>query len=220
MDGIKPILNRERLLEGLALQESFGDICAVFGILDQVDLCEVILMQTKGDLHNKSFLPILADGFGPKGIRNMDNDLKISEVEAEPHSLALVVTGAIYDVIADTFAHRAKRDDLSTDAEILSDIGRHLFGVTLVAYKKAPDTKAKLRDVVRGMISMEKDEFIKASMEKHFDKRGLLELDIKPLPRVKPDLSITASCCDTLKMFHKIEEPKPIPNVSVVPVQP
>ena len=36
LDGIKPTIVSEGLLEGLALTESFADLAAVFGVLDQV----------------------------------------------------------------------------------------------------------------------------------------------------------------------------------------
>ena len=185
-----------------------------------MDVCEAILLQSKGDLHNKNFLPIIVDSFGPQGIRNIEHDLKISEVEEEPHSLSLVMTGAIYDVIADTFNHKALRSDLSTDAQILSDIGRHLFGVTLLAFKKSPDVKTKLRDVVRAMMAIEKDDFIRDAMHRQFERRELLNLDIRPLPRVRPELSLTAGCCETLKNLYKTDESQYPPNVSIVPVQP
>ena len=185
-----------------------------------MDVCEAILLQSKGDLHNKNFLPIIVDSFGPQGIRNIEHDLKISEVEEEPHSLSLVITGAIYDVIADTFNRKALRSDLSTDAQILSDIGRHLFGVTLLAFKKSPDVKTKLRDVVRAMMAIEKDDFIRDAMHRQFERRELLNLDIRPLPRVRPELSLTAGCCETLKNLYKTDESQYPPNVSIIPVQP
>ncbi len=170
-------------------------------------MCEAILQRTEGNLRNKSFLPVIADAFGPQGIRNVDNDLKISQVQIDPHDISVVFTGAVYDVIVDTFEHGATRANLQTDAQVLHNVGRRLSSVTLIAFKMAPRVKVKIRDVALGMISVETEEFIKASLKKHFERRELVDLDVKARPRVRPELNMAASCCSTLQMMLARDSP-------------
>ncbi len=61
-----------------------------------------------GDLHNKSFLAHVGEEYGSGlgkdfGLRDMDEDLKISDVSAESHDLSRVFSGAIYDVLVNIF---------------------------------------------------------------------------------------------------------------------
>src|SRR5204862_4318185 len=105
-----------------ALHESFGDLTAIFLALSQFDQVEAVIAQTRANLHDKTFLSDLAEEFGlalgrPNGLRNADNDLKLSQVGNEVHDLSQVFTGAIYDILADIFAFERKpavRDDAVT----------------------------------------------------------------------------------------------------------
>jgi hypothetical protein len=82
------------------LHESFGDLTAIFLALSQLDQVEAVIAQTKANLHDKTFLSDLAEEFGlalgrPNGLRNADNDLKLSQVGTEVHAISQVFTGAI-----------------------------------------------------------------------------------------------------------------------------
>src|SRR5206468_6793193 len=96
------------------LHESFGDLTAIFLTLSQLDQVEAVIAQTKSNLHDKTFLSDLAEEFGlalgmPRGLRNADNDLKLSQVSNEVHALSQVFTGAIYDVLADIFSFERRQ---------------------------------------------------------------------------------------------------------------
>jgi hypothetical protein len=57
-----------------------------------------VIAQTKANLHDKTFLADLAEEFGlalgrPNGLRNADNDLKLSETGIEVHAISQVFTG-------------------------------------------------------------------------------------------------------------------------------
>src|SRR5215510_10671377 len=105
------------------LHESFGDLTAIFLALSQLDQVEAIIAQTKGNLHDKTFISDLAEQFGlalgrPNGLRNADNDLRLSQVGTEVHAISQVFTGAIYDIIADIFAFE-RRTAVKDDAVVL-----------------------------------------------------------------------------------------------------
>lgn len=141
-----------------ALHESFGDLSAIFLTLSHLDQVEAIVAQTKSNLHDKTFLADLAEQFGlalgrPNGLRNADNDLKLSQVGTEVHDLSQVLTGAIYDIVADIFAFKrnpAKEDD----ALVLLNVGQYVRSLVLRAIVQAPATGATFADVANQMLQI------------------------------------------------------------------
>ena len=140
------------------LHESFGDLTAIFLALSQMDQVEAVIAQTKANLHDKSFLSDLAEQFGlalgrPNGLRNADNDLKLSEVGTEVHAISQVFTGGIYDVLADIFVfeRNAARKD---DAIVLYEVAKYLHGLLLRAILEAPNTGATFANVVNKMLAI------------------------------------------------------------------
>ena len=157
LDGIKPQwLQADAPPQTGGLHESFGDLTAIFLALSQLDQCEAVISQTKADLHDKSFLTDIAEQFGlalgnSTGLRNADNDLKLSEAGTQVHAISQVFTGGVYDVLADLFAHERDpaRED---DAAVLHRVAGYLGGVLLRALIAAPDTAATYADVVNAML--------------------------------------------------------------------
>jgi hypothetical protein len=138
------------------LHESFGDLMAIFLTLSQFDQVEAIIAQTKANLHDKTFLSDLAEQFGlalgrPNGLRNADNDLKLSQTGTEVHAISQVFTGGIYDVLADifTFERNIARKD---DAQTLHECAQYLLGLLLRAIVAAPNNAATYADVVNQML--------------------------------------------------------------------
>jgi hypothetical protein len=140
------------------LHESFGDLTAIFLALSQLDQVEAIIAQTKANLHDKTFLSDLAEEFGlalgrPNGLRNADNDLKLSQAGTEVHAISQVFTGAIYDILADIFAfehHAAKRDDAAS----LYDVGQYMLSLVLRALIAAPPVGATFAHVANQMLNI------------------------------------------------------------------
>jgi hypothetical protein len=156
LDGLKPgWFNPGNPPQTGALHESFGDLSAIFLTLSQLDQVEAVIAQTKANLHDKTFLSDLAEQFGlalgrTNGLRNADNDLKLSQVGTEVHSLSQVFTGGVYDVLADIFAHEQKTN-LRDDAAVLYQVGQYMAGLVVRAYIAAPATAATFADVVNKM---------------------------------------------------------------------
>jgi hypothetical protein len=156
LDGLQP----QWLLSGNppqtgGLHESFGDLTAIFLGLSQLDQVEAVVAQTKANLHDKTFLSDLAEEFGlalgrPNGLRNADNDLKLSDAGSEVHAISQVFTGAIYDILADIFAYE-KKTAIRDDAAVLYDVGQYVKSLVLRALKASP-AGATFADVANQML--------------------------------------------------------------------
>jgi hypothetical protein len=159
LDGLKPSwLSAGNPPQTGGLHESFGDMTAIFLALSQLDQVEAVIAQTKANLHDKTFLSDLAEQFGlalgrPNGLRNADNDLKLSQVGTEVHAISQVFTGAIYDILADIFAFEQK-PGLKDDAAVLYAVGQYVFSLVLRALIAAPASAATFADVANRMLNI------------------------------------------------------------------
>lgn len=165
LDGLKPgWLGAGNLPQTGAMHESFGDLSAVFLALSQFDQVEAFVALSKANLHAKNFLAAVAEQFGASlnpprhsGLRNADNNLKLSEVSTGVHSLSQVFTGAIYDIMADIFRQeRFKQGGTKELSQILFEVAQHLRKLVLEAILASPDRGATFADVANEMIRISK----------------------------------------------------------------
>ena len=159
LDGLKPdwLLNNNPPQTG-GLHESFGDLTAIFLALSQLDQVEAVITQTKADLHDKTFLADLAEQFGlalgrPNGLRNADNNIKLSEAGTEVHAISQVFTGAIYDILADIFDHE-RQPQLQDDAAVLLRCADYLCSLVLRALLASPARAATYADVANQLLAL------------------------------------------------------------------
>lgn len=158
LDGIKPRwLLADAPPQTGGLHEAFGDLTAIFLALSQLDQCEAVIAQTKARLHDKSFLSDVAEQFGlalgnSTGLRNADNDLRLSQAGTQVHAISQVFTGGVYDVLADVFAYE-RNPEREDDAAVLHRVAAYLGGVLLRALIAAPDEAATYADVVNAMLA-------------------------------------------------------------------
>ncbi|WP_344973326.1 gluzincin family metallopeptidase [Salinactinospora qingdaonensis] len=164
LDGLKPgWLAAESPPQTGGLHESFGDLCAVFLVLSQADQVEALVARTKCDLHATSFLSWVGEEFGTAlgkqfGLRNADNDLRLSEVGNEVHAISQVFTGAVYDVLADVFTFEYKRRQERTGPTlVLMEVASQLCSLLLGALKRAPEFNADYTDVVNEMLRLSQE---------------------------------------------------------------
>jgi hypothetical protein len=155
LDGLKPNWISAGNPQTGGLHESFGDLSAIFLALSQLDQVEAVIAQTKGNLHDKTFLSDLAEQFGlalgrPNGLRNADNDLRLSQVGNEVHAISQVFTGAIYDVLADIYAF--ERRTVRDDAIVLYEIARYVLSLVMRAIVASPNAGATFADVANQML--------------------------------------------------------------------
>jgi hypothetical protein len=157
LDALKPNwINAGAPPQTGGLHESFGDLTAIFLALSQFDQVEAVISQTKANLHDKTFLADLAEEFGlalgrPNGLRNADNDLRLSDTGTEVHAISQVFTGAIYDILADIFAFEQK-PGLIDDAKVLYDVAQYVAGLVLRAIIAAPASNATFAQVANQML--------------------------------------------------------------------
>jgi len=188
LDGLKPrwILNSAPPQTG-GLHESFGDLTAIFVALSQLDQVEAVIAQTKADLHDKTFLADMAEEFGlalgrPNGLRNADNDLKLSEAGNEVHAISQVFTGAIYDILADMFAFE-RAPGLRDDAAVLLGVAGYLCSLVLRSLLAAPDSNARYADVVNQMLRLAAEDGKPVDYANFIRNRfALREVVVSPLP--------------------------------------
>ncbi|MBI5102714.1 MAG: hypothetical protein HZB33_12900 [Nitrospirae bacterium] len=159
LDGLKPgwLLSGNPPQTG-GLHESFGDLVAIFLALSQFDQVEAAIAQTKANLHDKTFLSDMAEQFGlalgrPNGLRNADNDLKLSEAGTEVHAISQVFTGAIYDILSDIFSFE-KSSAVKDDASVLYTCGQYLFSLVLRAIIASPHSSATYAHVANQMLAI------------------------------------------------------------------
>lgn len=161
LDGLKPDwLGIGNPPQTGGLHESFGDLTAIFLALSQFDQVEAFIAMTKANLHAKNFLAALAEQFGSAlgrstGLRNADNNLKLSQVSNEVHAISQVFTGGIYDVLADIFAFEKNRQRNTKDpAQVLLEVSQDLCKLVLEAIIQAPNVAATYADVVNAMLTI------------------------------------------------------------------
>lgn len=160
LDGLKPgWLSAGNPPQTGGLHEAFGDLTAIFLALSQLDQVEAAIALTKANLHDKNFLAALAEQFGsalglPQGLRNADNDLKLSQVSNEVHAISQVFTGGIYDVLADIFTFEKNRQAAVKDpARVLLEVSAHVCRLLITGLESAPGIGATYGDVVNKMLA-------------------------------------------------------------------
>jgi len=184
------------------LHEAFGDLTSIFTMLAQMDVCEAIIAESKADLHSKTFFPIMGEQFGeaifgkPSGLRNADNDLKMSEVSDEVHDISQVFTGAVYDILADMFETHLdmKRYD---PAETLFRVGYRMALLVINALFLNKHANATYEQVAQTMIELETVEEFKKSILKEFTQREIIGVKLA-VPDIKKEYSYKG-CCATLQ---------------------
>lgn len=203
LDGLKPDFWYSWHPETGGLHESFGDLTSIFTMLAQMDQCETIIAESKANLHAKTFFPALAEQFGEalygrtSGLRNADNDLKMSEVSTQVHDISKVFTGAIYDILADIFEAYMKLDEYDP-AETLFRVGKYMTNLVLISILKSPNMNATYEDVANNMIEIEKDEQRQEFIRKEFKKREILDVP-RGMAEKKPQPLQWERCSGTMQ---------------------
>ncbi len=226
LDGLRPgWLGFRNPPQTGGLHESFGDLSAIFLALSQLDQVEAIIAQTKANLHDKTFLADLAEEFGQAlgrttGLRNADNNLKLSEAGTEVHAISQVFTGAIYDIMADIFSSE-RRPVEKDDAITLHEVAKYVCSLVMRAIIASPATGATFADVANQMRAITaadgKPDTYQNSIEKHFTLREVftdtpLGVDHKPgvhlVAHIQDDPHAEQDrhgCCGTMQLYEYME---------------
>ncbi|MHC4204509.1 MAG: gluzincin family metallopeptidase [Planctomycetota bacterium] len=116
LDGVCPWLYNAISPQSLALHEAIADLTALIMAFRNKSLCEMVY-KNEGSIKKSSVFSAIAEEFGkeqhPGGLgylRNLDNEevLDKSKINADPHILCNVLTGAIYKVALKLFDYLYK----------------------------------------------------------------------------------------------------------------
>jgi len=124
LDGLRPDWMCTDDVETLSVHEAFADLTVVFTLLSQMDIVEVVLSDTKGNLKKNNFISNLAEQFGQsltkkEALRNANNHLTMTEVKRESHDLSQILTGCVYDIIAELLEDYLNPDYYDTTDALL-----------------------------------------------------------------------------------------------------
>lgn len=205
LDAICPGFMESYLPQTGGLHESFGDITSIFVLLNNPLVCEQVIVKSKCNLEEKDlFLPILANQFGDAigqhgGLRNANNNLKLSQVGQEVHGLSQVFTGAIYDVLAAMF-----RDKLDTSrhipAETLQQTAHELMQLLVHALMTAPKRNASYADIANQMMYLTPNASVKKIIKDAFEAREVnLSATLKDFPIEEIEKADYSQCSATLQ---------------------
>eukprot|EP00760_Papus_ankaliazontas_P003432 PhM_4_TR11613/c1_g1_i1/m.9895 len=172
LDALKPALYSVHTGQAGALHEAFGDLTAMFVVLEQLDMCEDIVAETKSDLREARYLTAIGEQFASvmsgnsmmrteeegdeesgdqMGMRNINNDLKGSCCPNEVHSLANVFTGFVFDFLVEVFKWEREPAKLS-DAETLHRTSRVVRRILLLALYNT-SARPDFQELAKAMIS-------------------------------------------------------------------
>lgn len=174
LDAIKPKLYDAKEGQPGAMHEAFGDLTALFLTLTQLDLCERVVAESKGNLRAVSVKWVTAMGeeFGAAmhassmdvcpdphtgvveehevlGMRDANNTLCGDTCSPAPYVLAELLVGAVFDFLVAQF-EMARNSKRRADAEVLLDVARRTTFIVLIALHNSPDTP-DFTDMVREM---------------------------------------------------------------------
>ena len=209
LDSLKPGYWNSWHPQTGGLHEAFGDLTTIFMMLAQLDQCEAIIVESKGDLHAKSFFPAVAEQFGEAlgrggGLRNADNDLTLADVSNQVHDISRVFTGAVYDLLADIFEDYHKPDQYD-QAETLFRVGKHVTALVLLSIFQGPDHNATFSDIANKMIEIEPVEKWKEFILDEFTRRKVLGPQLSLAEEPPQDL-IWKGCCGSMRHGAHVEE--------------
>ena len=204
LDSLQPqwLLDSVDNMQTGGLNESFSDLMAIFGLLEQLDMCEMLITETKGDLSGHSnFLSALGEEFGaacglPFGIRNAQDDVTMANARYSIHDLSRVFTGAIYDALVKIYE---KDSNLYAEdpAETLHRSAKGLLDTFLQAIVESPANQPSFKDVAERMVVIEPDKTHKYLLKEEFDRRYVLS-DYKKKAGIVPvqaaQLEATKAC--------------------------
>jgi hypothetical protein len=141
-----------------AFHEAFADITALMHAMNQDALLEKFLTDNGGDFHSTNFISSFAEQYGEetnegdKGLRNADDDVKMSDLTAdtadEPHAVSRVFTGAFYDAFVDIIK---KTNKGGITIESIKDVASSMRFAILHSVITGPENKLTFQGLVDRM---------------------------------------------------------------------
>lgn len=196
LDGMQPGYLVSKNSETFALHEAFGDLTAIFFMLSQLDICQDIFVESKGNLDKDTFFARIAEQFGraligKPSLRNANNDKTMNDVSNQAHDKSQVFTGAIYNILEKTFNLEANKSPIQLYA-----LGKHLWTLLISAIKEGPTKNASFKDIADKMIEIEPNQHIKDIIRDEFRARLVLDAP-KQAHRAREPFMLTSCLVET-----------------------
>eukprot|EP01105_Mastigella_eilhardi_P010017 TRINITY_DN2345_c0_g1_i1.p1 TRINITY_DN2345_c0_g1~~TRINITY_DN2345_c0_g1_i1.p1 ORF type:complete len:459 (+),score=137.25 TRINITY_DN2345_c0_g1_i1:75-1451(+) len=171
LDALHPDWLLSDLAQTGALHESFADFTVILALLSQLDVCDTLMAQTKGNLRCPNFMDSIAEQFGEtvmrkKALRNANNHVSLGEVSEEVHDLSNVFTGAMYDILA-TLLEDFLNPKIQDPAETLFRLGKTMREMVMCGYLNAPEKDPTFKDVAEQMLAFCDRDKWEASWKEH-----------------------------------------------------
>ncbi|WP_143348598.1 serine protease [Ensifer adhaerens] len=223
LDGLRPYYFETVLTETAAFHEFMGDLTALLMAFRNNGFRKEVVRDSEGDLDDASLLASLAHQFGEAVtgqpyLRTALNKKTMSDVRGKgPHETSEVLTGAMFEIMAELLELRKKRqtrrtqDDPSARPESLE----RLFWYTIEHMQRSaiqpldflPPCDVKFRDYAIAVLRAEQitnpvdPEGFRATMFEVFLGREILQEDDRKLLEPGPVFSRTP-----LAVFHSIDD--------------
>ncbi len=114
-------------VEARGMEEAFCDLCAMFLVLSQIDLCQEVVRETSGELTQPSILSLFGVGHGffgnpHKEIRNALNKKIYSTDFWSTYDYAEVLIGILYAILIDLYNYTRGRVN---DVDVLYKVSNY-----------------------------------------------------------------------------------------------
>lgn len=209
LDAIHPqwLLDSTDSLQTGAINEAFADLMAIFGHFEQLDMCETVISECRGHLSGPSnLMSCLGEEFGaacglPFGIRNVQEDVTMSNATYNIHDLSRVITGAVYDSLVKIYEHESNlyAEDPS---ETLHRSAKSLLDTLLRAIMDCPESKPTFSDLAEKMLEHAPNREHKMFLQEEFERRYILNA-LKHSGRIKGGLEASVRSLSLATSYPK-----------------
>jgi len=174
LDGLKPFWENSNI-ETRGLAEAFCDLTAMFFITNQLDLCDEVIKETRGDLDNNSILTEFGAGFGTNqysttSIRSAKNNRIYNPNLPFTYDFDEVLIGGLYDLLCAMIERRSVASAVL--AKELFETG-HFWQVAIIkAFDSCYPENSSLSDFVQQLTETlsEEQDLVKSI----FSNRGII----------------------------------------------
>jgi hypothetical protein len=164
LDRMRPSFYDTQKVQTAALHEAVGDLGAFFYVISNPRMAAALVTATTNDLHSKkNFAAHLAEEFGSalglsNGLRNIDDDLTMSEVSDEPHEASQVVSGACFDAFASAFkeAYMKKVAENPDTTHLLQLTGKYAHLLITHAVATVESDEPSFSDLAKKIVQLSK----------------------------------------------------------------
>lgn len=172
LDTLQPLWSKG-IIETKGLAEAFCDITAMFIVLSQRDLCEIVIEETEGDLNRNSILSLFGVGYGYeeyeyKEIRSAINNEIYNMKAWNSYDYSQVIVGLLYELLLERYLELLGNCD--NNVEALFDVGQQWMKVIFNCLMLCNSKYSNIRQFCEFL----KPYFKAKSLDKFLKKRAIV----------------------------------------------